>query len=117
MNGSNSVVYQQQHDVLILDATTGPADALRIEGLVVVGLVIPSGFDGTSVKFSVSLDDSTYYTLVDPDTGSDVAVAAGASEAYAINPALLKAWKFLKLVVGTQTGDITLTLVTEPNYP
>jgi hypothetical protein len=99
-------------NVTIADAGTlsGAGD---IMGKTVTGMIIPAGFEGTSVKFHVSMNNTDYYILTDPDDGNDVAVVAAASEAYAIDPALLSAWNFVKVLAASQTGAIVITLLCE----
>jgi hypothetical protein len=108
------ILYAKTRPVVIEDGAT-ESGVLRIESQAIIGIVTPASFEGTRIKFQVSHDNATYYTLTDPDDGNDVAIVAASSEAYAVDHALTRAWKFVKLVAGTaQTGDATLQVTTMP---
>ena len=105
--------YVQEHTLTVANAATesGP---LRIQARTVVGIITDANFDGTAIKFLVSRDGSTYVLLTDPDTGNDVAIVAALSEAYSIDPDLLRAFNWVKLQTASQTGASTIYVYTMP---
>lgn len=93
------------------------SNAIDIEGKVLVGLVIPSNFDGTTVKFQVSHDNVTYQALYD-DGGTEISITVAASRGVGITAAKAEAlapWRYIKLVTGTAqtTTDTEIFLVTK----
>jgi hypothetical protein len=107
------IVYPQEHDLIVANGAT-QSEVLNITARQIVGVQTGAEFDGLTIQFEVSRDQTTWVALVDPDTGSAVAIAAGPSEAYAVDPALTKAWKYVRLVVGVQGGASTLYVTTMP---
>lgn len=78
-----------------------------VRGYVIVGLVVPSTFDGTTISFQVSHDNSTFQALYDA-TNTLVSMTIAASRTYA--PwAELQGWSYIKIITGsTQTTTDTL---------
>ena len=105
--------YAQEHILTVANGAT-ESGTLRIEARSIVGIIVGAEFDGTAMGFSVSRDGSTWVTLTDPDTGNNVAIVAGASEAYSIDPDLLRAFDWVKLIVSAQTGVSTIYVYTMP---
>lgn len=77
----------------------------------IYGLVVPSTFDGTTISFVVSHDDSTYQALYDT-TNSLVSMTVAASRSYDL-PTELASWQFWKIVTGSAqtTGDTVFVVV------
>lgn len=100
--------------VTILDGQT-VSSAAYLEGTSLVAVNIPAGFDGTALTFQVSSDGTTYYDYKKMLDGTAVVASVGANAAYATLSTDFSGYNYIKLVAGTsQTGDITLTLVTRP---
>lgn len=78
-----------------------------------IGLIVPSTFDGAAITFQVSMDDSTYVPLCDPATGTARSITAAASKAFDIDPKWFLAWQYAKLVCGTvqATTNTDFTIV------
>jgi hypothetical protein len=85
--------------------------AVNMEGYTPVGVILPTGMEGTSLGFTVS--DSlagTYVTMLDPD-GAAVAYTVAAARYFPLDPGWFAGVQFLKMVVASQTGAATLTVV------
>lgn len=89
--------------------------AIDLIGTYVVGMIIPTTFDGTSLSLQGSNSlDGTYHNVYNT-SGSQVTATVAASRYVAFVPSDTASIRFLKLVAGTmQTGDTTITLVTRP---
>lgn len=91
------------------------SDAAQIEGATLIGLILPAEFDGTTLTFQVSQDNATFVPLSKDTDGAAYSLAAGASKAYSLDPALFLPWAYVKLVAGTaQTGASVVTLLVRP---
>lgn len=95
--------------VTILDGET-TSDAIDSEGGALVGIVVPTGLEGTTFTVKASVDNSTFYDYYN-DSGSQVTITCGASRFIGISAQDFVGVRYLKLVGATQTGDITITFV------
>lgn len=77
--------------------------AVDTAGLRNAGLYIPSTFDGTTLSFQVSHDNSTYQVLYDI-LNNQVSMTVAASRNYDL-PGELMAWRYWKLVCGTSQSS------------
>ena len=73
-----------------------------------VGVITPSTWTAAAITFKVSMDDSTYYPLMDA-AGVEViipsaSIATGASWAFALDPLDFIPWKYVKLQSGTNAS-------------
>lgn len=85
--------------------------AVDMKGFTPVGVYLPSGMDGASLGFAVApAADGTYVTMLDP-AGAAVNYTVAASRYFPLDPGWFAGVQFLKLVVATQTGSATLTVV------
>ena len=72
-------------------------------------LQVPSGFEGTSVTYTVATTTGgTYYPLYD-GVGAAISTSVSAGQSVALPPELFGARSF-KVVASAQTGAITLTV-------
>lgn len=98
-----------EYDLTVLNGAT-VSDAFDARPGAMYGLVIPSTFDGTTITFQVSADNSTYQSLYDT-SNAQVSMTVAASRSYDL-PTELAAWPFFKIVCGTsQTGSTVFTVV------
>ena len=70
------------------------SNALLIDGVLVVGLVAPSAWDGGNVSFEGSIDGTNYYTVLDQG-GSAVLVTVTADRIHTFDGATIS--KFMGL--------------------
>lgn len=102
----------------ILDsATTSNAQDLTERYL--VGLYIPSGFDGTAITFTASPTATGTYLAVYDDANTAVAFTVAQSRYVSLGSSAAaraaESLPWVKLVAGTsQTGDVTITGITVP---
>lgn len=95
--------------------TEATSDAVDLGGNTLVGITIPTGFDGTAITFSVATSiDGTYRSWY--KDGSALSKTVTANIATALDPADFAGVRYLKIVSGTNqsSGDVTLTLHTRP---
>ena len=96
-------------DAVVPNAGTTPAAGTDLGGRLLVGVTIPAGLDGTSLGFAVAATlNGTYNTLM--YGGAAVSITVAASRYVALDPGLFAGVRFVKPVLATQTGDITLKL-------
>lgn len=85
-------------------------------GTQLVGLFLPSTFDGTTLSIQAALTAGGTFVPVYAD-GADLGFTVAAAKAVGFeNLAPLAGWRFIKLVAGTSqsTSDTVITLVTRP---
>ena len=87
---------------LTIASSATTSDAVILGGKVLVGLVMPGTFTGTTITFTVSHDGTTYQALYD-DTNTQVSMTVAASRNYAL-PDTLAAWPYFKIVSGSSEG-------------
>lgn len=72
------------------------------------GVTLDSGFDGTSLGFTVATTSGgTFVTL--HDGSADVSKTVAASRYIALDPSLFAGVRYMKFVAGSQTGATTIT--------
>ena len=90
---------------VITSGTTSAA--LAIEGYAGGGFVLPSGFSGTTMTFTVSTDGSTFVALNDDDGAISKTVAA--SKGYTL-PVELFGFPWMKFVSGSSETAKTISV-------
>jgi hypothetical protein len=93
--------------------TSGAVDLL---GTVLVGIIMPGTFTGTSLKFQTSSSlTGTYQNVYDGAAGADYSVTVAAGKYVAVDPTKLRGVRFLQIVSNSTEGQAdTLGLVTKP---
>lgn len=100
--------------VTISDGET-ESGGLDLRGVSLVGLRVPSGFDGSSISFNRGDSLEGTYQALQLGNGLDHSVTVAAQKDIALDPSLFLSVRFLKLVAGTpQTGDTTIELICAP---
>lgn len=99
------------------DVTTDIADAATISGAVdlggleLVGLFIPSSFDGAAITLQTASSLSGTYVSAKDESGSDISFTAGADSYIAIsNLTLTAGLRFIKLVSDTAQSGAAATI-------
>lgn len=88
--------------------TSGSAD---LQGLGLVGLIMPAAFTGTTMSFQVSIDNSTFYDLYNTNN-TLVSMAVTQGRAYSFVPGDLLGYRYIKVKSGsTEGGSRVITLV------
>ena len=88
--------------------TTSSAAALL--GAIPAKLHIPSGFEGTTVTFTISPFGTTYHAFYDQDNAA-VSMTVAAGRSYELPLPQFLGIRYLKVIAGTaQTGAATLYL-------
>lgn len=77
----------------------------------VVGVEIPSGFTGTTLKFKNRVEGATFKTMVKPTDGTDYTVYCAASQYVPIPPQDTKGFGEVKGVASAQASAVTIRLV------
>jgi len=113
-NYTGHIIYR---DVTIANSGTTPTDGVDCGQYTLCGVTIPSGLDGTSLSFTTATTYSGTYNVM--HTGAaDFALVVAASRYIAFDGATVARFmgqRYLKPVLATQTGAITLTLHLVPN--
>ena len=91
------------------------SNAVDLKGTFLCGLVFPSTFDGTQLRFQVSNDGTTFQNYYNT-SGTLITMTCAASTTVGIVPSDFAMWRYIKLVsVTTQTTTSTVIgLVTRP---
>jgi hypothetical protein len=80
-----------------------------------VGLFIPAGMVGTSLKFKASKDESATAVPIKKEDGTDYSITIGSAAAYhKVDPSLFEGVPYLTVISGaSETGGVArvLTLV------
>jgi hypothetical protein len=90
----------------ILNAGT-TSNAVKVDGVLVTGVGIPSGFDGGNLAFTGSYDGVTYQTILDQG-GTALAVTVTADRVQNFDGATIAKFmglKFMKVVSGVVGAD------------
>lgn len=86
-------------------------DAVDIRDMAIFGLIVPSNFDGSEIKYWVSHDNATYHALRDGDNAviADTVTADSARDL----PVELAPWPWFKIETTTDqaTSDTIFTVV------
>jgi hypothetical protein len=106
--------------VTIATSTT-VSNAIDLHGTTPVGILLPSTFDGTTVKFQASTTPDGTYVAVEDGAGTPAEITlttSGPSKYIAISGTIqqqLRGLRFIKLVTGVQgTTDTVITLALRP---
>jgi hypothetical protein len=97
--------------------TSGQATSAELDcgDETLVGVILPSTFDGTALTFSVSATSGgTYYSLC--SGGAALSITVAASQYVALDPSIFAGVRFVKFTSGTaQSGtDTILVAVVRP---
>lgn len=119
-NYQSTVNYDLTATIDISTSTT-VSNAVDLYGTTLMGVFIPSTFDGTTFTISVATTlDGTYYPVQSATTASTPWTATVAASQYVPivisgnnNPTM--GWRYLKITAGTEqeTTDTVLTLATK----
>jgi len=95
----------------VTNGSTTTTDGIDLEGKTLCGVTLDSGFDGTTLGFTVATTlAGTYNTLM--SSGSSYSETVAASRYVALDPSKFAGVRFIKPVVGSQTGSTTITFHT-----
>ena len=86
-----------------------------IADCLLLGVILPAEFDGTTLGFTVSTTTGgTFYTLRDGAGAAAVSYTVAASSYVALDPGLFAGVRYVKIVLGSQTGATAAKLVCRP---
>lgn len=110
--------YPAQHidfTATVLNGQT-KSDAIDIHGCNIVGIVVPSTFDGSNITFEAASQIDGTYGPVRNTAGSSVTITCAAGDRVAdLDATVFVAFRYWKLVCGTsQTGDTAFTIIAQP---
>ncbi len=95
----------------ITNGNTTPTAGVDLEGKTLCGVTLDSGFDGTTLGFTVATTlDGTYNTM--HNGTADYSKTVAASRYVALNPADFAGVRYIKPVTGSQTGHTHITFHT-----
>lgn len=107
-------VIDTQSSATIATGQTASAE-VDLFGFTLVGLFIPSTFDGTTLTFTVATESGgTFVTL--QTAGADLTITTAASKYVALDPSLFAGVRWFKIVAGSSqtTTDTVITLSKRP---
>lgn len=88
--------------------------AIEVNGLAVVGIILPAAMTGTSLTLQASVDGTNFYTIADSNN-TNVTVTYGASKMIYLNSQITAGVESIKLVSGSSEGaDRAFTLIMRP---
>lgn len=89
--------------------------AADLSGTRLIGMHVPTGFDGNNLKFLTALDAQSGYHAVHDDSNTPLQNNITAQSFSAIEPSKTLLIRHLKLQSNTaQATDITITLIARP---
>jgi hypothetical protein len=98
------------HTATILSGQT-TSDAIDLQGRPLVGMILPAAFTGSTITFTISVDNSTF-TAVYNTANTQLSVTVTQGRAYLFSPGDLVGVRYLKLVSGSSEGaDRSITLI------
>lgn len=99
----------------IADATS-LSDEVILNGLTLVGVVVPSGWDAADITLEGSVDGTNFFDVHD-DAGNELTITAAASRYITVDSTFTAGLQRIKVRSGTsalpvnQTGAVTIQLV------
>lgn len=90
---------------LTIENGAADSNAIDLNGATFAGFQTPAALTQTTMRFKVSADGVTYGLLYkDDNTLYSITVPTGAVQNYAVNLALFKPWRFVKISMGGNEG-------------
>lgn len=109
-DAQNNALLNYGTSAVIAAAGTTSA-AVNLGGMTLVGLLMPSTFVGTTVKFQAAEALAGTYRLVTDGAGSDYSLTVAVNKFVPVDPTKMAGVRYLKLVSGsTETGGATVVL-------
>ena len=101
--------------VVVANGETSSSE-VDLSDLLLCGVYIPAVVEGTTLTFTVSnATGGTFLPMWTAASGAVVAYTIDATGCYvALDPSLFAGVRYVKAVLGSQTGDVTLTLTLRP---
>lgn len=100
------------YNIVTIPSGQTTSNAIDLQGLNLVQIIMPSAFTGTAINFQSSFNNGTYSTLYD-NSNIIIGITVNASRAYNINPIDFTGCRYFKIVSnGTEAGDRVIGLVT-----
>lgn len=93
------------------------SEEIDLGGTQLVGIFVPSGFDGTTITLTAApTKGGTHVAVQDGDGSSSSFTITTAASRYVpiAKLSIVAGLRYVKFVAGTQTGAAVLTLVTRP---
>ncbi|MCX2726013.1 hypothetical protein OO015_00635 [Thermomicrobium sp. 4228-Ro] len=104
-------------DSVTISSGSSISPGVDLDGLTLVGILMPDTWDGTSITFQASLNGTGWYDLYDA-AGNEVTLTVGPARYIQIDPQRILGIRYLRIRSGTaatpvnQTANRTLQLVT-----
>lgn len=90
----------------VIPGTGSVSAGVQLANQGLIGLYFPGNFANASLSFLVSLDNTTWLTLVDP-FGNEVAIPSQASQQVGLDPDDFLGYTYIKVRSGTSGSPIT----------
>ena len=99
---------------ITIDSGSVTSSAVTLHGTMLVGMILPAGFQGSTVSMQGSIDASTYYNLYSAG-GTQLQTSAGASRYIYFAPTDWVGVPYVRAIAAaTQTASRTVTMVSTP---
>lgn len=94
--------------VFTIANNTNTSDTVDLNGTTLVGLFIPTGFDGTVINLQATIDGSNFFDVEDGD-GTVLEMTVGTPPCYVpVAPTLTAGLRIIRIVTGDTQGQETL---------
>lgn len=98
---------------LTIENGAADSNAIDLNGTTLTGFATPAALTNTTLRFKVSMDGTNYYLLYkDDNTLYSITVPASTAQAYAVDLAKLKGWRFVKISMSGNEGAQRLFPIT-----
>jgi len=114
---ATAVSFQDSRSQVTATFASGDTVSAEIDlgGTMPVGIQMPAAFTGTTMKFFVATAGGGTFQSAADGAGADISKTVAASRYIALDPTLLRGFRYIKLISGTaETAGRTVTVFTIP---
>lgn len=102
---------------VILEGGSTVTPKINIYGNTLVGFKFPVGFDGATItlRAAIEADSPNFANVIDPVTGSEITIYAGADKFVVAHPSDLSSIQYFRIVSATiAAADREIIVITRP---
>lgn len=92
-----------ENALIAIATSTTVSAAVDLRGMTLCGISIPAGFDGTSISFQASFDNSSFQVVKD-GSGNTLSKTVAADEYIKLDPVDFCGIQYIKIVSGSAEG-------------
>lgn len=95
----------------LVSGGTSFSGSIDLGDFTILGIVIPTGFPGTSIKFDASFDGVNWYRVVNPTDGSDLSYTVAVGKFLPVDSSLFVGVPYVRFILGSiAVGPLTVPL-------